>query len=106
VVKDKITGRLIAAARALAGVPQEDFAAAAGLALTKLQQLEAGGSAPVPPGKEFTGIKAALDYFGVVVLGEADGMGAGVRLKFTRRDVRQLTRLESEGGPVGADDAP
>lgn len=105
-IRDKITGRLIAAARALVGVPQQDFAAAAGLRLSELQQLEAGGSALVPPGEHFAGIKAALDYFGVVVIDEAGGMGAGVRLKFTRRDVRQLTRLESEGGPVGADDAP
>lgn len=105
-IEDKITGRLIAAARALAGVSLEDFAAAASLPLSELQHHEAAGSALVPAGRAFTGIKAALDYFGVVVIDETDGMGAGVRLKFTRRDVRQLTRLESEGGPVGADDAP
>jgi hypothetical protein len=37
---------------------------------------------------------------------ETDGMGAGVRLKFTRTDVRQIARLENEGGVVGSDDAP
>ena len=47
-----------------------------------------------------------MDFFGVVVIDEGDGMGAGVRLKFSRQDVRQITRLESEGGIVGADDAP
>jgi len=29
-----------------------------------------------------------------------------VRLKFTRQDVRQIGRLESERGIVGSDDAP
>jgi hypothetical protein len=29
-----------------------------------------------------------------------------VRLKFTRKDVRQIMRLEGEGGIVGSDDAP
>jgi hypothetical protein len=33
-------------------------------------------------------------------------MGAGVRLKFTRQDVKQIARLEGEGGVVGSDDAP
>jgi hypothetical protein len=27
-------------------------------------------------------------------------------LKFTRQDVRQIARLEDEGGVVGSDDAP
>jgi hypothetical protein len=42
----------------------------------------------------------------VVVIDEADGMGAGVRLKFTRQDVKQIDRLESEGGIVRSDDVP
>jgi len=42
----------------------------------------------------------------VIVIEESDGMGAGVRLKFTRQDVRQIARLEGEGGIVGSDDAP
>ena len=48
----------------------------------------------------------ALDRFGVIVIEESDGMGAGVRLKFTRRDVSQIARLENEGGIIGSDDAP
>ena len=51
-------------------------------------------------------VKRGLDHFGVVIVEESDGMGAGVRLKFTRSDVRQITRLEGEGGNVGSDDAP
>ena len=33
-------------------------------------------------------------------------MGAGVRLKFTRQDVKHINRLEGEGGMVRSDDAP
>lgn len=102
----KMTGRLIAAARALVGVPQADFAVVAGLTLVELQHLEASGSARVSGEKELAALGKALDYFGAIILEESDGMGAGVRLKFSRMDVRQLTRLESEGGTVAADDAP
>ncbi|MCK9540916.1 MAG: hypothetical protein M0R03_02670 [Novosphingobium sp.] len=48
----------------------------------------------------------ALDHFGVIIVEEGDGMGAGVRLKFTRTDTRQIARLEGEGGAIGSDDAP
>jgi hypothetical protein len=41
-----------------------------------------------------------------MIVEEADGLGAGVRLKFTRSDVRQIARLEGEGGIVKSDDAP
>ena len=47
-----------------------------------------------------------MDHFGVIIIEELDGMGAGVRLKFTRQDVSQIARLEGEGGIVGSDDAP
>jgi hypothetical protein len=45
-----------------------------------------------------------LESGGVVFVPE-DGLGgAGVRLKFTAQDVKQINRLEGEGGPVGTDD--
>jgi len=47
-----------------------------------------------------------LEHFGVIVLGDADCVGAGVRLKFTRQGVKQISRLEGEGGIVGSDHAP
>lgn len=104
--KIKITGRLIAAARALAGISREDFAAAAGFPVETLRLLERSGSARLHSEQEADAVSRALEHFGVVVLGEADGMGAGVRLKFTRQDVRQIARLEGEGGIIGSDDAP
>lgn len=102
----RITGRLVAAARALAGIGQEDFAAAAGISVEALCRIEASGSAPVPSEQEAEALIQGLDHFGVIPIKESDGMGAGVRLKFTRQDVRQVTRLEGEGGITGSDDAP
>ena len=48
----------------------------------------------------------ALESFGVMFIPENDRIGAGVRLKFLRRDVRQIDRLENEGGIVDDDDVP
>ncbi len=101
-----ISGRVIAAARALAGVSQADFANACGLAVDTLCRLEAGGSAWVSSEAEVEAVTRGLTHFGVFVIEEGDGMGAGVRLKFTRTDVRQIVRLEGEGGTIGSDDAP
>ena len=48
-------------------------------------------------------LRQALESGGAVFIDEDDA-GAGVRLKFTRRDVRSINRLEGEGGVVGSDD--
>lgn len=53
---------------------------------------------------DLRGLNRALEHFGIIVITEGDGMGAGVRLKFTRQDVRQIARLEGEGG-LGAVDS-
>lgn len=101
-----LTGRLIAAARALVGVSQKDFAAASGLSDATFARLEAAGSAWVRSEREVSAIEAALKHYGVLIIEESGGMGAGVRLKFTRTDVRQIVRLEGEGGIIASDDAP
>lgn len=100
-----LTGRLIAAARVLAGVSQPDFAAA-GVSVKALQSIERGGSAWIDSDEDVAAMNRGLEHFGVVIITESDGMGAGVRLKFTRQDVRQIARLEGEGGIIGSDDAP
>ena len=102
----RVTGRLIAAARALAGVHPVDFAAACGLDVDVVHRLEAGGRSWVSSKEEAEAVRRGLDHFGVIVIEETGGMGAGVRLKFTRQDVRQIVRLEGEGGIIGSDDAP
>jgi len=48
----------------------------------------------------------ALEAFGIIVIPEGDGMGAEVRLKFTRQDTKQIVRLENEGGIPRADGVP
>lgn len=48
----------------------------------------------------------ALERFGTLLVQEGDGLGAGVRLKFTRLDVKQIARMEGEGGPALSDDVP
>lgn len=102
----RISGRLIAAGRALVGVSQADFATACGLDVDTLCRLESGGSAWVGAAAHVEAVTQGLSHFGVVIVEETDTMGAGVRLKFTRTDVRQIARLENEGGVVGSDDAP
>jgi DNA-binding XRE family transcriptional regulator len=102
----KMTGRLIAAARALAGVGQADFAKAAEIPTETIALMEANGSAWLHSARDAEAVGRALDKFGIVVIDEGDGMGVGVRLKFTRQDVKQIARLEGEGGIVGSDDAP
>ncbi|MBN8993962.1 MAG: helix-turn-helix domain-containing protein [Rhizobiales bacterium] len=102
----KVTGRIAAAGRALAGIGPEDFARMAGMPADRLAWLEASGSARLPTEDDVEAILRAFERVGVVVIAEDGDMGAGVRLKFTRRDVRQIMRLEGEGGIVGSDDAP
>ncbi|WFU23687.1 XRE family transcriptional regulator [Bradyrhizobium sp. CB1717] len=102
----KITGRLIAAARGLAGVSREEFAGAAGIPVEWIALMEVSGSAWLNSESDAEAVIRAFERFGVVVIDEDASMGAGVRLKFTRQDVKQISRLESEGGIVRSDDAP
>jgi hypothetical protein len=102
----QVTGRLVAAARALTGVSREDFAAAIELPVEALVLIEARGSAWISTARELEAIGRGLAHFGIIVIEESEGMGAGIRLKFTRQDVAQIARLEGEGGIVKSDDAP
>lgn len=102
----KMTGRLIAAARGLTGVSREDFGGAVGISAETIAKMEANGSAWLHSEGDAEALRRAFDTFGVVVIEEDGNMGAGVRLKFTRQDVKQINRLENEGGIVRSDDAP
>lgn len=97
----KITGPQARAARALVQWPRDHVARLAGLTVDALAEFE---REDVDPGEEERSrLQAALEEGGAVFLGEEDG-GLGVRLKFTRKEVRSIRRLENEGGPVGDDD--
>jgi hypothetical protein len=50
-----------------------------------------------------TAIRGALEAAGIQFIPE-NGGGAGVRLKFTRGEVKAIDVLENEGGIVGDDD--
>lgn len=101
-----ISGRQIAAARALADISQEDLAAEARIPLADLMRLEVYGAALLPNDTHTDAIRHALDSFGTIFVPEGHGLGAGVRLKFSRQDVKQISRLENEGGPAADDDVP
>lgn len=100
-----LTGRMVAAARALTGISLVDLAIASGISEEALRRAESNGAAWMSD-TEAKALGPALETFGVVLIPEGDGMGAGVRLKFTRQDVRQIGRLEGEGGLVRSDDVP
>jgi hypothetical protein len=100
-----LTGRLIAAGRALAGITANDLGTCARIEVERLRHLEASGAAWISP-EDSERLFHALETFGIVFLEESDGLGAGVRLKFTRQDVRQILRLETEGGVARSDDVP
>lgn len=69
--------------------------------MKKIRAFETGD---VDPGEDpRTALQRALEAAGAVFLDE-DDLGAGVRLRFTTRDVKQLRRMEGEGGTVGEDD--
>lgn len=97
----QLTGPLCRAARALVQWPRAQLASASGVAKSAIRAFETGD---VDPGEAArTALTHALEAAGAVFVDE-DTLGAGVRLRFTQRDVRQLRRLEGEGGVVGDDD--
>lgn len=101
-----ITGRLIAAARVLTGISHSRLSDACGLSIQVLIEMESGGSASPQSVGDAESVKRALENFGAMFIPEGDGIGAGVRLKFLRQDVKQIGRLEGEGGLVKEDDVP
>lgn len=97
-----ITGPLARAARALAQLPRAHVAQLAAMTDRALEDFEAGFA---DPGEEAKArLRHRLEASGAVFLAEDGEHGAGVCLKFTARDVRQIDRLEGEGGTVGDDD--
>lgn len=97
----ELTGPLCRAARALVQWRRVQLAEEAGVARRAIRQFESGGADPGDKAK--AALMHALERAGAVFLDE-DNLGAGVRLRFTAKDVGALSRLEGEGGAVGEDD--
>lgn len=96
-----LTGPMCRAARALVQWPRQQLAADSGVAKAAIRAFETGD---VDPGNDAKlALRHALERAGAVFIDE-DDLGPGVRLRFTSRDVKQLRRLEGEGGAVGEDD--
>ena len=77
-----------------------ELAELSGVSASAIGRIERGGAV----GRDkVAAVKAALEREGIVFLPE-DSRGVGVRLKFTRREVRALDTMENEGGIVADDD--
>lgn len=77
---DQVTGRQIAAARALAGIGQTELATAARISVPTLRRMEASAGAAGGFANNVAAVKAALEAAGVEFIPE-NGGGAGVRLR-------------------------
>ncbi|PAP99500.1 transcriptional regulator [Mesorhizobium mediterraneum] len=80
---DQISGRQIAAARALAGIAQTDLATSASISVPTLRRMEAseGPASGLP--NNVAAVRRALEAAGVVFVDE-NGEGPGVRLRKAR----------------------
>lgn len=96
-----ITGPQCRAARALVEWPVAQLARESGVESKVITDFETRVS---DPGDDVQRrLFTALESAGAVFIPE-NGGGVGVRLKYTRRDVRAVNKLESEGGKPGEDD--
>lgn len=96
-----ITAAQCRAARALIEWSVDQLSQASRVDAKTIADFEARYRAPGEDAKRR--IRVALEEGGVSFIAE-NGGGAGVRLKFSRREVRAINRWEGEGGTVGEDD--
>lgn len=96
-----LTGPQCRAARALIQLTAGQVARKAGLATKVILDFEAGRADPGEPARR--ALCEALEAGGAVLIPE-NGGGLGVRLKYSRRDVRMVRKWEGEGGTVAEDD--
>jgi hypothetical protein len=68
------------------------------MTVTRFENGHSGGAA-----ETLDAIQKALEAAGIQFIPE-NGGGAGVRMKFNRREVKAIDRLEDEGGPAREDD--
>jgi transcriptional regulator with XRE-family HTH domain len=98
-----ITGAQCRAARALVEWTRETLARKADVDAAVIEAFER--KLAEPTGDDRQKIERALEAGGALFIAE-NGGGVGVRLKFSRADVRRIATLEGEGGTVAMDDVP
>jgi transcriptional regulator with XRE-family HTH domain len=96
-----LTAAQCRAARALIEWSPERLAQSSGIDLRAIADFESRFHDPDDATKRR--LRQAFEDAGVVFISE-NGGGAGVRLKFNRREVRAINRWEGEGGTTGEDD--
>lgn len=94
-----VTGPQCRAARALVEVTRSKVAKRSGVPESTIASFEKKWAHPTA--EEIKDIKVVLEQLGAVFLSE-DSHGAGVRLKFTKSDAKQIARLEGEGGIIAS----
>lgn len=99
-----MTGAQCRAARALVEWPRAHVAKLSGVDVDVLADFEAGRGDPGEQAVER--LRRTLEEGGAVFIADnaENGGGVGVRLKFSRKQVRAINTWEGEGGPVGTDD--
>lgn len=98
-----ITGAQCRAARALVEWTRDKLASNAGVDSRSIEEFERGIGEPDDHTRDK--LQATLETAGAVFIPE-NGGGVGVRLKFSRSEVRRIAVLEGEGGIVAMDDVP
>ncbi|HUH50111.1 MAG TPA: helix-turn-helix transcriptional regulator [Mycoplana sp.] len=96
-----ITPAQCRAGRALIDWTKDQLAEAANISARTISDFERGKKIASEASRE--AIERAFFEGGVLLVGE-DEAGVGVRLKFTRREVKAIDVLENEGGPTAEDD--
>lgn len=98
-----MTGPQCRAARALVEWTRELLAQNAGVDIALVEAFER--KLEEPSAGDRRKLERALVAGGALFIPE-NGGGVGVRLKFSRADVRRIATLEGEGGAVASDDVP
>jgi transcriptional regulator with XRE-family HTH domain len=88
----KMTGRQIAAGRALARMEQAELAKAANISVPTLRRMEASDGPVRGMPNNVAAIRSALEAAGVIFVDE-NGEGPGVRLKKVRQDTAAPTTI-------------
>ncbi|HUH86851.1 MAG TPA: helix-turn-helix transcriptional regulator [Pusillimonas sp.] len=98
-----ITGAQCRAARALVEITIGKLASRSGIDRRAIEKFEQKLDEPTQ--EEVRTLRESLEDLGAVFIDE-NGGGAGVRLKFTRSDTKQISRMVNEGGMPGMDTVP